>query len=345
LNYRLLSYVVDNWAFHTMKLSRRDPQLWDSFKAVVLDRKLPFTFRPWEGNSAPGGSLYLQHFLWAVAVGHTPLLQILSEPSRLSIFQEYCVLESEDGKLAFLSAAEQGHQDAAELLLSATKFSSTQQKHTQLGMAVKLAIKSGNPALLQLVLREAIDINEQGEAGRTHLHHAAHGGQEAIVRLLLERGANVNARDDEGWTALHFAAGGGHEAAVKYLVYHGAYVEAADKTGLRALHLAAHSGHEKTARVLADCGAEIEAMDKHCPTALHIAAHRGHETTARLLVELGANLERKMDHGWTALHLAAGGGQEAVVNLLADSGGDMDALTTCQWTARSLSDAGSARTS
>jgi hypothetical protein len=142
-----------------MMLSRGDADLWASFEAVVLNRTLPFTFRPWEAAIASGGPPHLLPFLWGVAAGHMPLLELLSEPSRLSVFEECCTYESEDGKLPFLSAMKHGHQNSMELLMTATKFRDIQQKHMQLGIAMKVAIKPPNPGSEVLPLEVKLGTN------------------------------------------------------------------------------------------------------------------------------------------------------------------------------------------
>lgn len=337
LKYRLLSYVVENWFFHTMKLSRSDSGFWTSFETVVLNRKLPFPFKPWECGPASGGPVHLQAFIWAVNAGHRPLLELLSEQPG---FEECCMYELQDGKLPFVKAAEKGHESAMRVLIAATKFKDTQQQYTQLGMAMKSAIRNGNLEMLRMATPDA-NIDERDEAQRTALHYAAHlhysaiGRQEEIVQHLLDTGASVNAVDSERWSALHFAAEGGHEAVVRLLVDRGANKEAEDRKRLRALHLAAYSGHEQIVQFLESQGADLKAADEDKHTALHIAAYHGHSTIVQFLAK-SVNLEVEIDHSWTALHLAAVNGQVATARVLEECGAKMEASTTRGWTVRTL---------
>lgn len=342
LKYRLLSYVVDNWFFHTMKLSSSDSGFWASFETVVLNRKLPFPFKPWECGPASSGPVHLQAFIWAVNAGHRPLLELLSEQPG---FEECCMYELQDGKLPFVKAAENGHEGAMGVLIAATNFKDTQQRHTQLGMAMKFAIRNGNLKMLRMATSTpSVNIDEQDEAQRTALHYAAHlhcsvpGRQEEIVKHLLDGGASVDAVDSEHWSPLHFAAEGGHEAVVRLLVEEGkANKEAEDRKRLRALHLAAYSGHERIVQFLESKGADLKAADEDKHTALHIAAYHGHSTIVEFLAtKKSVNLEVEIDHSWTALHLAAVNGQVATAKVLKERGANMEASTMRGWTVKTL---------
>ncbi|KAJ9654638.1 hypothetical protein H2201_008961, partial [Coniosporium apollinis] len=60
-------------------------------------------------------------------------------------------------------------------------------------------------------------VDQRDSRGRTALHEAARSGNEAMVQLLLEKGADSNAKDKGGTTALHLAAILGKEAVVHLL--------------------------------------------------------------------------------------------------------------------------------
>ncbi|PVI05552.1 hypothetical protein DM02DRAFT_668201 [Periconia macrospinosa] len=46
-HYALLEYIADFWFVHTAAFSRRNTNFWYNFKHLVLERTLPFDFRPW----------------------------------------------------------------------------------------------------------------------------------------------------------------------------------------------------------------------------------------------------------------------------------------------------------
>jgi len=57
------------------------------------------------------------------------------------------------------------------------------------------------------------------------LHCAARSGQDAVVDLLLKRGASVKAKTKNGLEPLHMAVQGDHTACVQLLLQHGAAIE------------------------------------------------------------------------------------------------------------------------
>ena len=59
-----------------------------------------------------------------------------------------------------------------------------------------------------------IDLNCEGEGGRTPLHEAAKGGHLACVELLLQNGAAVDVVDVEDLSALDYAIAQGESQGV-----------------------------------------------------------------------------------------------------------------------------------
>lgn len=58
------------------------------------------------------------------------------------------------------------------------------------------------------------------------MHCASRSGQEAVVDLLLSRGASVMARTRSGLTALHMAVQGDNVQCVRLLILNGANIDA-----------------------------------------------------------------------------------------------------------------------
>ena len=67
-------------------------------------------------------------------------------------------------------------------------------------------------------VKRRLDLNKKDSFGGTALYWAARSGDAAVMRLLLEKGADVEAKDKDGWTALHCAARGGHDAVARLLI-------------------------------------------------------------------------------------------------------------------------------
>jgi ankyrin repeat protein len=79
--YRLLSYIRQNWLWHTAKFrpngqvtNRRDVL----FQNLVLEKQLPFAFRPWKTTSSTETKRqYLEPLGWALVMDHCPLILAL----------------------------------------------------------------------------------------------------------------------------------------------------------------------------------------------------------------------------------------------------------------------------
>lgn len=57
-----------------------------------------------------------------------------------------------------------------------------------------LAVKTGDLALVQLLLQYSVNVNARDQSGETALHAAVALGHEEIVRAMLARGINTQAR-------------------------------------------------------------------------------------------------------------------------------------------------------
>jgi ankyrin repeat protein len=95
-SYRLLTYIVDNWLFHTIAFEiastsmKRDQML----KALIVDKNLPFIFRPWELSATAGNINYLCLYGWALENDHVPALRELSgTPLDKEFFARACNAE------------------------------------------------------------------------------------------------------------------------------------------------------------------------------------------------------------------------------------------------------------
>jgi hypothetical protein len=80
-DYRLLSYIRENWLWHTstflprgLENNRRDALLHN----LVIHKHLPFSCRPWKTHSNPKMKYpYLEPLGWALVTNHCPLIQAL----------------------------------------------------------------------------------------------------------------------------------------------------------------------------------------------------------------------------------------------------------------------------
>jgi len=147
------------------------------------------------------------------------------------------------------------------------------------------------------------------------------GGHEEMVQLLLKNGLDLEAKDNQGRTALHYAASTAHEVLTKVLLRHGANIEAVDNVlESPTLHVAAGIHNEAMVLLLLDNGADIEGPNKYGNTALQIAVSEGDESMAQMLLAQGADVNTKNEGHQRPIHVAAMRGNKAMVKSLLGEG-------------------------
>ena len=149
-------------------------------------------------------------------------------------------------------------------------------------MLHEAALRTENPAIVQLLVGAGADPHGVDDGGRTPLHRGAGNYNPVVTAHLLAAGADPNALDNEGYTPLHYAAASNQNSRV-------------------------------IARVL-DAGADplSESNDGRTPaslrTALHGCSQRDLNThPVGRCRGLGVPRTRSSRGGWPGGYLAAGG--------------------------------------
>lgn len=110
--------------------------------------------------------------------------------------------------------------------------------------------EEGHPEIAVRLLEHDDTLTEaRSSNGQTPLSWSARTGQDAIVKLLLEKEADVNFRDVYQRTPLSWAAKNGHET-VAMLLGNGADVNSKDNYGWSPLFWASMAGHERAIQLL-----------------------------------------------------------------------------------------------
>ncbi len=149
-------------------------------------------------------------------------------------------------------------------------------------------VRKDSKELIDLALKQGVNINAQDENGRTPLFVAALFGKADILDLLLKNGADPNVRDNSGQTAMfscaatYVAYSTEHVKKIKLLAKSGADVNAKDNQGRTPIMFADKHGVE----ALSSLGADVNAKDNDGKTALlHILSTNVTTSTRQIFVK------------------------------------------------------------
>ncbi|MEC5386069.1 ankyrin repeat domain-containing protein [Uliginosibacterium sp. H3] len=211
------------------------------------------------------------------------------------------------------------------------------------------AAESGQLALVQRIVRMAIDIDAKERDGRNALMVAARGSRPEAVKVLLAAMIDTQAVDKRGFSALHYAAAVGDLESARLLLKGGVWIDTVSKDGTTAILLAILQEKWAFAEFLATKEASVEAPAftaadvattlvsrkqltllkywlgqspglaasfKGNPDWLVHAAKSSNADIVKYMVADGAPLNRAGSNGVTPLMAAAQAGNEEAVRAL-----------------------------
>ncbi len=149
------------------------------------------------------------------------------------------------------------------------------------------AAENGHKDVAELLLTHKADADAEGNGGMTPLHMAAFRGHKEVAELLLAQKVDVNARNPNGNTPLYDAVQNSHKDVAELLLAHGADVMAKCESGNTPLHEAADRGNKDMVELLLANKADVNAKNSSGHTPLGVAhgeqvtellrQHGGHE--------------------------------------------------------------------
>ena len=133
----------------------------------------------------------------------------------------------------FFKCVEVGEEEACRLFLQAGF--DANMKDTRGNPLLTVAVRSGNAAIVNVLLEGGADINApSGDRGYSPLMDAVYTKNASIAALLLERGANPNGQGRDSETAICIAAGRGDEETCALLMKYDADPTIKDALGMSA---------------------------------------------------------------------------------------------------------------
>ena len=147
----------------------------------------------------------------------------------------------EDGSTPLHGAAEGGHGEIVELLITAgADLHATTVSMLGGGGWIPLhsAARQGHRGIVELLIEMGTDVNTRDSAGKSTLHDAVLEGHKGIVELLINKGADLNAKSGYYGTPLHVAGSMGHKGIAELLIANGADLNVQDGFGRTPLNAA-----------------------------------------------------------------------------------------------------------
>ncbi len=176
--------------------------------------------------------------------------------------------------------------------------------------ALLVAIRNGDHAQVQKLLRGGADVNTADRDGTTALMHAVIESDVNMMKLLLRGGANVNAKNTLDSTALMYAAT--NLEMTRFLLDRGADPNAKGKRGATPMSVAVTTfGSTPVLKLLIAKGAEPEDR------LMALVAQKGDLEAIQFLLSVGV---RPGDADSATLFAAVLGRCEACVRLLVERG-------------------------
>jgi CDK inhibitor PHO81 len=180
---------------------------------------------------------------------------------------------------------------------------------------------AGTSRLVDLCIRNGVQIDRSDVYGRTPLHYACMNGYPQICEQLLHAGSPPDALDRDNYSPLVYATLKGSVECVRVLLEQGKVPvqSASTPSDLIPLSLASHCGHVDVVILLLKHGATCVA-NTNGEYPMHLAAREGYARVCQLLLNMeGWDIPDKY-HQWTPLFHAARYGRADCVKVLLDAG-------------------------
>ncbi|XP_049721995.1 ankyrin repeat and death domain-containing protein 1B isoform X6 [Elephas maximus indicus] len=166
----------------------------------------------------------------------------------------------EKGRKPFLLAAEKGHVEMIETLISLNLH--TLEKDKEGNTALHLAAKHGHSPAVQVLLTQWQEINETNENGETPFLLTVEGGHEECSKVLLAAGSDINIPDKLNVNALQIATRNGHGSLVSFLLRENVHLHQKVEPKESPLHLAVINNQITVVNSLLSAQLDIDILNQ-----------------------------------------------------------------------------------
>lgn len=180
---------------------------------------------------------------------------------------------------------------------------------------------AGASRLVDLCIRNRVQIDRSDAYGRIPLHYACMNGYSRVCEQLLLAGSPPNALDRDNYSPLVYATLKGNVDCVRVLLEQGkvSAQSPSSSSDLAPLSVASQCGHVDVVVLLLRHGA-TSVPNTNGEYPVHLAAREGHAQICRLLLNMdGWDVPDKY-HEWTPLFHAARYGRASCVQVLLEAG-------------------------
>lgn len=189
--------------------------------------------------------------------------------------------------------------------------------------------ENGNNALfyttsidvINLLLRNQIDINSGNDLDQTPLFNAIQKGNDDIVAVLIKNGADINHQDSEGWTPLMHAVKKRSKSNIKLLLSKGAKKDTYSFDRETALTVTCRTGLKEIFKMLDPKDADYKFKGENGKTMLMYAESA---VIANMLIEKGLDVNAKTSKGETPLMFASSENHDDVCLVLIEEGAEVN---------------------
>ncbi|XP_067659864.1 putative ankyrin repeat protein RF_0381 [Haliotis asinina] len=246
--------------------------------------------------------------MFAINFGHVKVFELLvSKDCILPIVQE-------NGKNILHMACVKGNVDMVQHILK-KNIVSVDGEDSMGKTPVMLAAESGHTDVFQLLVSKQCDIHKTCRDGNNILHTSCSRGHIDIVKCIVTEGLiNIDSPGQNQMTPVMFAAKNGQRDIFDRFTNNKCDMKKQDKDGNSVLHMACIGGNKDIVEeILSKEHIDINSRGQSHRTPAMMAAVCGRQEVFDLLVNRGADLTLADRDGFSVYHLACMGGHVSMV--------------------------------